>query len=237
MARKQPDNDSYKKVFPCQLRNLMENTTHQELADYLGKTRQAVSYYLDGSSSPDWETIVKISDYFDVSIDYLLRGTGDPKRQPTAVDELGLSNNAIENILRWKNNIYIGNALNKKSNEYALSGLCSLIENGEFMQLMADIQMLHNSISNEIGILQKYHNSTNPREQLEYSYLTDEIAIATEIEEIIAEQRPEYIGRFSVFTGYHYIESEINAIVSRFDRLVRSVIEYGNYHDSVWLRK
>lgn len=79
------------------MRKLMEQrgTTQNELADYLNKTRQAVSYYCDGSSSPDWETLVKIADFFDVSVDYLLGRTGDQKRAPSSIDELGLTEEAV----------------------------------------------------------------------------------------------------------------------------------------------
>ena len=72
---------SFYKAFPTAMRTLMgiHGTTQNELADYLQRTRQSISYYCDGSSSPDWETLVKIADYFDVSTDYLL-GRTDTKK-------------------------------------------------------------------------------------------------------------------------------------------------------------
>lgn len=101
MPRKRREqSDNYNKAFPTALRTLMDykKTTQNELAEYLQKTRQAVSYYCDGSSSPDWETLVKIADFFDISTDYLL-GRTDVKT-PTATvraiaDETGLSENSI----------------------------------------------------------------------------------------------------------------------------------------------
>lgn len=94
--KEQPDN--FFKAFPTAMRKLMlqKDITQNELAEYLHKTRQAVSYYCDGSSSPDWETLVKISDYFNVSTDYLLGRTADPNPTPAAVDDLGLSPKAVE---------------------------------------------------------------------------------------------------------------------------------------------
>lgn len=96
--KKKEQSDNYVKAFPKAIRELMEQrkTTQNELADYLQKTRQAVSYYCDGSSSPDWETLVKVADYFDVSADYLLGRTKDPDRNPSASDELGLSVAAVQ---------------------------------------------------------------------------------------------------------------------------------------------
>ena len=91
---------NFNKAFPTVMRQLMKKTTQADLAEYLSKTRQAITYYCDGSSSPDWETLVKIADFFDVSTDYLLGRTFDPSRQPCAVDELGL---AKENVDYLKN--------------------------------------------------------------------------------------------------------------------------------------
>ena len=72
--------DSYDRIFPKRLRSLMEtkNVTQQELGEYLQKTRQAIGYYADGSSSPDWKTLVKIAQYFKVTTDYLLGLTDTP---------------------------------------------------------------------------------------------------------------------------------------------------------------
>lgn len=66
--------DEYNKVFPQRLREIMrsKNVTQKDLATEIGKTRQAVSYYMDGSSGPDWETLAKIASFLGVSSDYLL---------------------------------------------------------------------------------------------------------------------------------------------------------------------
>ena len=37
-------------------------------------SRESISYYENGQRSPDIEMLVKLSDYFDVSIDYLITG-------------------------------------------------------------------------------------------------------------------------------------------------------------------
>ena len=61
-------------VFPTKLRELIKETgTSQEtLANYIGVTRQSVGYYAQGQSSPDWKGLVKIAEFFKVSLDYLL---------------------------------------------------------------------------------------------------------------------------------------------------------------------
>lgn len=89
--------EGYDKAFPQSLRSLLaeRGLTKKELAAHLGKSGQAISYYCDGTSSPDWETIVEIAKFFSVSTDYLLGFTADPDPSPAAVDELGLSAEAV----------------------------------------------------------------------------------------------------------------------------------------------
>ena len=40
----------------------------------LSISREALSYYENGKRSPDVNMLVRLSEYFDVSIDYLIRG-------------------------------------------------------------------------------------------------------------------------------------------------------------------
>lgn len=48
--------------------------SQEELADKIGVSRQAVSKWESEQSSPDIEKIVLLSEYFDVTTDYLLKG-------------------------------------------------------------------------------------------------------------------------------------------------------------------
>ncbi len=41
----------------------------------LNISREALSYYENGKRSPDIDMLCRMSDYFQVSIDYLIRGT------------------------------------------------------------------------------------------------------------------------------------------------------------------
>ena len=52
--------------------------TQQEMADYLGISRQAYSNYETGKREPDYETLLKLGEYLDCSIDYLLGKRSDP---------------------------------------------------------------------------------------------------------------------------------------------------------------
>ncbi|MFX3616421.1 MAG: helix-turn-helix domain-containing protein [Sporolactobacillus sp.] len=58
--------------------------TQQNVADYLGVTRPAYTAYELGSREPDFETLQKLAEYFDVTTDYLLGRTDarHPEKKP-----------------------------------------------------------------------------------------------------------------------------------------------------------
>lgn len=53
------------------LRN-KKGLSQQNMADFLGISRQGYGKYEDGKSEPDSKSIVKLADYFDVTTDWLL---------------------------------------------------------------------------------------------------------------------------------------------------------------------
>ena len=65
--------ERYNTIFPTRLRAIMDelHVTQQDVADAIGKSRQAVGFYANGTSSPDWETIAHLAQYFNVSADWL----------------------------------------------------------------------------------------------------------------------------------------------------------------------
>ena len=51
-----------------------KNMTQDELAEKLCVTRQAVSNWENGKTEPDVETITKLAEIFDVSVEYIIYG-------------------------------------------------------------------------------------------------------------------------------------------------------------------
>lgn len=109
MPRKQNcSGDHYNDPFPSNFRSLIEETTiagrkirQEDLTDVLGvKSRQSITGYLDGSTSPSPEQLINLSRFFDVSIDFLL---GVSPRENRTRDEVlklvsertGLGNNSV----------------------------------------------------------------------------------------------------------------------------------------------
>ena len=72
--------------------------TQQDIANYLGLTRPAYTAYEGGNRHPDYSTLQKLADYYDVSTDYLLGHSDDPRK--TADEEFEAFANDPE-LGRW----------------------------------------------------------------------------------------------------------------------------------------
>ena len=93
----------YNGIFPKILRELLDahprtgdKTTLKVLAEYVGVRQQSVSLYRNGETQPSPETLVKIAEYFDVSVDYLLTGVSSGNTEINK--KLGLSEKALNMI-------------------------------------------------------------------------------------------------------------------------------------------
>lgn len=51
------------------------------LAQKVGVTQQAISYYESGKDIPALDTLIALADFFDVSLDYLVGRSDDPRRK------------------------------------------------------------------------------------------------------------------------------------------------------------
>ena len=50
------------------------------LAEKIGISQRAVSYYESGKDTPSLEILISIADFFNVSLDYLVGRSNDPQR-------------------------------------------------------------------------------------------------------------------------------------------------------------
>lgn len=229
MPRKRKETPSgYDKAFPTVMRDLMKQrgTTQNELANYLQKTRQAISYYCDGSSSPDWETLVKIADYFNTSTDYLLGRTEDPYRQPSAIDELGLSEEAITGI-RYCNS------------SGRIHGLNLLLGNYRFNRLVGEIGDFSNAVSCNLGVSKAYQNTASAESETKiddfrFRHSLDEEAQARALTELMEKHFPDLKGRVSVLIGSYAVESQKRSIVDSFDEILRHISKYDELRSNVF---
>lgn len=69
-------------MLPKRLKKLRNSKklSQQTMADFLGISRQGYGKYEDGKSQPDHQTLVKLAEYFNVTVDFLLGRTDIPHR-------------------------------------------------------------------------------------------------------------------------------------------------------------
>ena len=90
--------------FPKRFRLLIDETrvSQQEIADYVGVSRQAIAQWKDGKTTPDVYNFVKIAEFFKVPYEYLLGETDSKVRENMKlVGELKLADRAINRLLDW----------------------------------------------------------------------------------------------------------------------------------------
>ena len=104
------DNDNYHAPFPRRFRLLFDETRASQatVAEYIGVSRQAVSQWANGNTTPDCYNFKKLADYFNVPLEYLYGDTGSRAQENIRlVNELGLPDEAIDAILAMKSTPYI----------------------------------------------------------------------------------------------------------------------------------
>lgn len=145
MPRTQPSFETEKRPFASRLTYIMreKRITQKQLGEAIGKRPQTVSLYQLGQSEPDAETILKIAEYLDVTIDWLCGREGAPVYYGSTVSEaaavLGLSETAAEKVSKYAGYF---NAITRQPsfedfiNEFI--GFCSLVEGGFLDMPMPD---------------------------------------------------------------------------------------------------
>ncbi len=77
-------------------------TTQKQLADAVGVSQQSINKYENHNIEPDIETMIKISDYFRTSVDYLVGNTSIRRKvESTQLFELNEQEQAV--ILHYRN--------------------------------------------------------------------------------------------------------------------------------------
>jgi len=144
--KKQANTELYNNIFATRLRELMEETktTQQALAKEINITRQAISQYTDGSVLPNIEKLEKISNYFNVSCDYLV-GKVNIKTSNTSLQKIyeltGLIDDSINTLIYYK----------KSNTEYVTLINRILSHNANLEKLLEEIKN-YRSITNSSEI-------------------------------------------------------------------------------------
>lgn len=81
------DIDFSKKILPMdKLKQLREerNISQSQLGEIIGAARSTICQYEAGKREPDLETLIKLADYFQVSVDYLIGHDNAIMKRPSA---------------------------------------------------------------------------------------------------------------------------------------------------------
>ncbi len=107
MERNKYNQSRESRTFPSQLKELCpvsDRHSQQTLADHLGVTRQCISNWIFGKTKPqEFETLVKIAQYFNVTTDWLL-GMPNASKEVNAdkyqvMKTTGLSERAVDQLI------------------------------------------------------------------------------------------------------------------------------------------
>ena len=89
------------------------NLSQGELSQALGISRGSLSFYENNSRTADIEILYKVSEYFGVTLDYLLGKSDNRKPENSDIGQVtGLSDEAIEQLQITKENMPYTTALN-----------------------------------------------------------------------------------------------------------------------------
>lgn len=86
------------------LKILRGNLSQEKIAQKLKVSQRAYSNYETGTREPDHNTLIRIADYFNVSLDYLLERTDTPGFSP-AEQELGFSETKKEVVTQIEDDL------------------------------------------------------------------------------------------------------------------------------------
>ena len=184
-------------IFRRRLNELLGEMSTTEFAEKVGLSRQTMGFYLNGDRIPDSITLSQICRVCGVTADWLLGLTNDPCPKPCAVDDLGLSNLAIESIKGYT----------KEQKE----GLTEILEN-ELFRFVCD------------GISQymRIPNSEKPEilsDEMPIRYI-DFAFREGELENQLVSGNPDLDNRVKVLIGYNYTEFMKKHILDKFEQLI-----------------
>ena len=81
---------------------LSKKLSQQQLALRLDLSQQTIYKYENGITEPDIATLIKLADYFNTSVDYLIGNTNNPQR-PGSYSETELTENELQHLRIYRN--------------------------------------------------------------------------------------------------------------------------------------
>jgi len=134
-------------------RNLAQN----DIAEYLGMTRQAIAAYEIGKREPDYSVLIKLADFFKVSVDYLL---GRAQCRDSNAITIGENIQLIRGKLTYED---FSDEIARNTGVIIFPELLELYEKANRMSNVGTISIL----SKYAGVRQSFFSMPNDLESLE----------------------------------------------------------------------
>lgn len=186
----------------------------------------------DANLGMSLKQLAYFADFYDVSADYILGRSNDPARNPSAIDELGLTPEAASKISR------IG-----VSNPKALEILNRFLEDSFLPKTLIQISQIANAVSAEKAHLKNLHET---EKSVPFQYLREVGAemydnqTGTSLLLELANNHPDIPdleNRIMLIFGMNAIDMQIDKISDNFKYIVKSIVEFDeleNLHAEFW---
>lgn len=168
-----------------------------ELADRLNISRQAVSEWERGISLPSVEKLITLSEIFDVSLDYLIKGKESSNERNESMDKTNLDylhfanmKNTLGYVMGEKNGLiasipkkeYVGNTLvvggarTGKTTNYIIPNILKSLERGESVIVIDHSKEIYENIKDKIsqyGFNLQVIDFTNPFDSIKFDLCSE----------------------------------------------------------------
>lgn len=186
-------------IFRERLNILLGDMSTTDFADKVDVSRQTMGFYLNGERIPDSLILARICKACNVTADWLLGLTNDPKPKPCAVDELGITSDAI-------------NAITDYTQEQR-DGLSYLLESKMFGLLCGEITRYVNIPNSD-----KFE-FPNDESHIRYFEFEEQ---ERNLEKSLVSSNRELDGKIKVLTGYNLSNYYKTALIDSFSTIIYS---------------
>lgn len=168
-----------------------------------------------------YKSIATLANHYGVSLDYLLGFTNDPKHIPSAIDNLGISAKAAQNIAAIKNNSETADLI---------ASLNLILEDSSLVYLLNGIRQIVVAIQSEISHLKQPKNhiiSDKTGEEINLAELgmlghfMESQITSRQLEQEILKGNPNLANRFVVICGEEAVENRIEQTTRSFSNLIK----------------
>ncbi len=199
---------SGKKPFTEIFCQLIRGETQQAAADKIGVSRQNIGKWLNGSTTPDIETLCKIADAYNVTTDYLLGRTPNKTTEAelqAVCDYTGLSESAVEVLHQIKTR----GEQDKSSKAQSLlifEAISSLFSSEGSKEFIKNLTMYRNSdfINAKITIEQDPMKSSGKNIEFALPYESVNSIVLLQIQDFVKSLKNEKSDGSKYFLYYYF---------------------------------